>query len=81
MKQWTWSREKIHHDDEIGDPRDLHNYLLDSRATQHMTPHLADLEEVIQGKKLGMEVVDGHIIKCPAVGKIKIQIFDDTENN
>jgi hypothetical protein len=46
-----------------------------------MTPHLADLEEVIQGKKLGMEVVDGHIIKCPAVGKIKIQIFDDTENN
>jgi hypothetical protein len=24
--------------EELGDPRDLHNYLLDSGATQHMTP-------------------------------------------
>jgi hypothetical protein len=35
-----------------------------------MTPCLADLEIMVQGKKLGVEVADGHIIKCPAVGKI-----------
>jgi hypothetical protein len=48
----------------------MQHYLIDSRATQHMTPCLADLEIMVQGKKLGVEVADGHIIKCPAVGKI-----------
>jgi hypothetical protein len=66
--------------DELGDPCDLHNYLLDSGATQHMTPRLADLENVVEGKKLGVEVADGHIIKCPATGKIKIQMLDDKGN-
>ncbi len=55
----------------------MQHYLIDSRATQHMTPCLADLEIMVQGKKLGVEVADGHIIKCPAVGKILIQMLDD----
>ena len=46
--------------EELGDPRDLHNYLLDSGATQHMTPRFADLEDVVEGRKLGVEVADGH---------------------
>jgi hypothetical protein len=65
---------------ELGDPRDLHNYLLDSGATQHMTPCLADLEDVVEGRKLGVEVADGHIIKCPAAGKIRISMIDDDGN-
>lgn len=57
--------------EELGDPRDLHNYLLDSGATQHMSPRLADLEDVVEGRKLGVEVADEHIIKCPTTGKIR----------
>jgi hypothetical protein len=45
-----------------------------------MTPRLSDLEDVVEGKKLGVEVADGHIIKCPAIGKIKIQMLDDKGN-
>jgi hypothetical protein len=66
--------------EELGDPRDLHNYLLDSGTTQHMTPRLANLEEVVEGRKLGVEVADGHIIKCPATGKIRISMIDDNGN-
>ncbi len=51
-------RRKDPSQDEIGDPRDLQNYLLDSGATQHMTPRLDDLEDVVEGKKLGVEVAD-----------------------
>jgi hypothetical protein len=66
--------------EELGDPRDVHNYLLDSGATQHMTPCLADLEDVVEGRKLGVEVADGHIIKCPATGKIRITMIDNDGN-
>jgi transposase InsO family protein len=38
------------------------------------------LEDVVEDKHLGVEVADGHIIKCPATGKIKIKMLDD-ENN
>jgi len=65
--------------EELGDPRDLHNYLLDFGATQQMTPCLADLEDVVEGRKLGVEVADGHI-KCPATGKIRISMIDDDGN-
>jgi hypothetical protein len=41
---------------EIGDPRDLNNYLPDSGATQHMTPHLGDLHDTVEGQNLGVEV-------------------------
>ena len=56
---------------EIGDPRDLDNYLTDSGATQHMTPRLADLVEVVEGQNLGVEVADGHAIKSTTTGMIK----------
>jgi len=38
------------------------------------------LEDVVEGKHLGVEVADGHIIKCPATGKIKIEMLDDDGN-
>lgn len=49
--------------DTLGDPCDLKNYLPDSGAPQHMTPHLLALQDVVEGQKLGVEVVDSHIIK------------------
>jgi hypothetical protein len=49
---------------DTGDPCDLNNYLPDSGATQHMTPRLMDLINVVEGQHLGVEVTDGHIIKC-----------------
>jgi hypothetical protein len=66
--------------DQIGDPRNLQNYLLDSGATQHMTPRFEDLEEVVEDRHLGVEVADGHIIRCPATGKIRISMLDDNGN-
>jgi len=45
-----------------------------------MTLHFKDLEEVAEGRHLGVEVADGHIIKCPATGKIKISMLDNDGN-
>jgi len=66
---------------EIGDPRDLDNYLPDSGATQHMTPRLADLVEVVEGQNLGVEVADGQTIKSTTTGMIKIRMLDDNGAN
>jgi hypothetical protein len=63
--------------DILGDPCDLNNYLPDSSATQHMAPCLMDLQGMVEGQILGIEVVDGHIIKCTATGSIKIHMLDD----
>jgi translation initiation factor IF-1 len=65
---------------QIGDPRDIQNYLINSGATQHMTTRYADLEEVIKGSNLRVEVADAHIIKCPATGKIRSNMLDDNGN-
>ncbi len=62
---------------EIGDPGNLNNYLPDSGAMQHMTPRHADLYDVVEGQNLGVEVADGHIIKCSSTVKIKISMLDD----
>jgi len=62
---------------EIGDPCNLNNYLPDSGATQHMTPRLADLVDAVEGQNLGVEVADGHVIKCTTTGKIKVRMLDD----
>jgi len=62
---------------EIGDLRDLNNYLPDSGATQHMTPRLADLVDAVEGQNLGVEVADGHVIKCTTTGKIKVKMLDN----
>jgi transposase InsO family protein len=63
--------------EEIGDPCDLGNFLPDSGATQHMTPRRADLFDVVEGQNLGVEVADGHVIKCSITGKIHLQMTDD----
>lgn len=56
----------------LGDPTDLSNYLPDSGATQHITPRLADLFDVVGGQKLGVEVADGHVSKCTTSEKIAV---------
>jgi hypothetical protein len=63
--------------EEIGVPCNLNNYLPDSGATQHMTPRLVDLFDLVEGQNLGVEVADGHVIKCSITGKIKINIRDE----
>jgi hypothetical protein len=42
-----------------------------------MTPRRADLFDVVEGQNLGVEVVDGHVIKCSVTGKIQLQMMDD----
>jgi transposase InsO family protein len=66
--------------EQIGDPRDLANFLPDSGATQHMTPHQADLFDVVEGQNLGVDVADGHVIKCSTTGKIRLNMLDDHDN-
>jgi hypothetical protein len=61
---------------EIGDPCNLNHYLPDSGASQHMTPHLADLINVVEGQRLGVEVADGRIIKCSTTGSVLIRMLD-----
>jgi len=61
----------------IGDPKDLNNYLPDTSATQHMTPRLADLTDMVEGQNLGVEVANGHVIKCTTTGKIQVRMLDD----
>jgi hypothetical protein len=65
---------------ELGDPGNLSNYLPDSGATQHMTPRRADLFGEVEGQHLGVEVADGHIIKCSITGKIQLNLLDDNGN-
>jgi phage tail protein X len=62
---------------DTGDPANLNNYLPDSGATQHMTPHREDLYDAVEGQNLGVEVADGHIIRCSTTGKVKISMLDD----
>jgi hypothetical protein len=63
--------------EEIGDPSNLQNYLPDSGATQHMTPHLSDLIDMVEGQNLGVEAADGHVIRCSVTGRIWISMLDD----
>jgi transposase InsO family protein len=63
--------------EEIGDPRNLINFVADSGATDNMTPRRADLFDVVEGQNLGVEVADGHIIKCTTTGKIAVDMLDD----
>jgi hypothetical protein len=65
---------------ELGDPGNLINYLPGSGATQHMTPRRADLFDEVEGQNLGVEVADGHIIKCSVTGKIQLAMLDDNGN-
>jgi hypothetical protein len=62
---------------DIGDLANLNNYLTDSGATQHMTPHREDLYDAVESQNLGIEVADGHIIRCSTTGKVKISMLDN----
>jgi transposase InsO family protein len=62
---------------EIGEPRDLRNFVADSGATDDMTPRRADLFDTVEDQNLGVEVADGHIIKCSVTGKINVDMLDD----
>ena len=65
----------------IGVPSNLNNYLPDSGTTQHMTPRLADLIDMVEGQRLGVEVANGHVIKCSITGKIQINMQDDNRDH
>ncbi len=65
---------------ELGDPGNLLNYLPDSGATQHMTPRHAYLFNEVEGQNLGVEVADGHIIKCSITGKNQLNMLDYNGN-
>jgi len=43
-----------------------------------MTPCLANLIDTVEGRKLGVEVAVGHIIKCSVTGNFRISMQDDT---
>jgi hypothetical protein len=45
-----------------------------------MIPCQADLFDVVEGQNLGVEVADGHIIKCSVTGKIQLQMTDDNRD-
>jgi hypothetical protein len=49
----------------------------DTGASSHSTPCLLDLQEVEEGLDLGVEVADGHIVKCTARGIVEIKMIAD----
>jgi hypothetical protein len=65
---------------ELGEHGNLINYLPDSGATQHMTARRADLFDEVEGQNLGVEVADGHIIKCSITGKVQLDMLGDNGN-
>ena len=61
--------------DTLGSPSDLNNFLPDSGASQHMTPRLDDLFDMEEDHNIGVQVADGHVIKCNKIGKIQIEMI------
>ena len=55
----------------------LCNWLPDSGASSHMTPHLADLVYMEEELNLGVQAADGNMIKCTAWGLVTIDMTDD----
>ena len=45
-----------------------------------MSPRRLDLFDVVENQNLGVEVADGHLIKCTTTGKVKINMLDDDGN-
>jgi hypothetical protein len=61
----------------IGIGHDLRNWMPDTGASSHFTPCLLDWKEVEEGLDLGVEVADGHIVKCTARGLVEINMIAD----
>ncbi|MGH7954362.1 MAG: hypothetical protein ACREOZ_00200, partial [Gloeomargaritales cyanobacterium] len=56
--------------------KDLPNWLFDSGATAHMTPHLEDLENVNSCDVI-ITLADGSEVRCHHAGECAIDIIDD----
>jgi hypothetical protein len=57
----------------IGTGSDLRNWMPDTGASSHFAPCLLDLQEVEEGLNLGVEVADGHTVKCTARVIVEVQ--------
>ena len=62
--------------DLIGYSTDLRNYLLDSGASSHFTPHLKDLMEPISCKNQVM-LADGILVKATKTGEVNINFTSE----
>jgi hypothetical protein len=61
----------------IGIGSNQKNWMPDTSASSHFTPCLLDLTEVGEGLDSGVEVADGHIVKCTARGIVEINMIAD----
>lgn len=57
-------------------PKDLPNWLFDSGATAHMTPHLEDLERITPCDVI-ITLADGSEVRCKHAGECAIDMEDD----
>ena len=46
-----------------------------------MSPHLADMYDMEEGQKLGVEVADGHIIRVTKTESVNIEMSDSNGKN
>jgi hypothetical protein len=63
--------------DIVGFPGNLLHWEQNSGSTAYMTPCYAHLFDVEYGQNLGVEVADGHIIKCTTTGMVHINMKDE----
>ncbi|MGH3053533.1 MAG: hypothetical protein ACRDL7_00970, partial [Gaiellaceae bacterium] len=59
--------------------KDLPNWLFDSGATAHMTPHLDDLENITPCDVI-ITLADGSEVRCHHAGECAIDILDNDNN-
>ena len=64
-----------------GDILQLTNWILDSGATCHMTPEVADFNSVsLEDTDKFIEVADRHYVTVKQKGSVRIQMFDENRN-
>ena len=62
----------------FGDSSELTNYILDSRATCHMTPEVSDvISGLLEDMDKHIEVLDGHHVTAKHSGQVQTKQFDD----
>jgi hypothetical protein len=61
----------------IGDPSNLNYFLPDLWSNPTHDPRLANLQDMVGGQKSGVEVANGHVIKCSSTGTILIAMQYD----
>ena len=66
---------------DYGDSSQLNNWILDSRATCHMTPEVTDfIPGSLEDTDKFIEVADGHHVTAKQKGSVRIQMCDDNGN-